>query len=77
MGLFHSLTALDLFLGQGIVPGSATVFVLDEAQGLGRLDLTLLEGVMIVVEVNSQGYKVRLSNHTLRRSLLAPILSIY
>ena len=42
----------------GIVPGSATIFVLDEIEALGRLDLTLLEGVMIVVEVNSQGYKV-------------------
>ncbi|KAI9274790.1 hypothetical protein BDA99DRAFT_498602 [Phascolomyces articulosus] len=42
----------------GIVPGSATIFVLDEIEALGRLDLTLLEGVMIVVEVNSQGYKI-------------------
>ncbi|KAI7848407.1 hypothetical protein BDC45DRAFT_523405 [Circinella umbellata] len=42
----------------GIVPGSATIFVLDEIEALGRLDLTLLEGVMIVVEVNNQGYKI-------------------
>lgn len=42
----------------GIVPGSATVFVRDELNGIGRLDLTLLEGVMIVLEVTDQGYKV-------------------
>lgn len=42
----------------GIVPGSATIFVLDESEGVGRLDLTLLEGVMIVVEVTDAGYKV-------------------
>ncbi|KAG2230275.1 hypothetical protein BDF21DRAFT_447118 [Thamnidium elegans] len=42
----------------GIVPGSATVFVKDEVNNMGRLDLTLLEGVMIVVEVSEKGYKV-------------------
>ncbi|KAG2194908.1 uncharacterized protein EV154DRAFT_520062 [Mucor mucedo] len=42
----------------GIVPGSATVFVRDEINNIGRLDLTLLEGVMIVVEVSIEGYKV-------------------
>ncbi|KAL9539257.1 hypothetical protein MBANPS3_010372 [Mucor bainieri] len=42
----------------GIVPGSATVFVKDELNNIGRLDLTLLEGVMIVVEVSEEGYKV-------------------
>lgn len=42
----------------GIVPGSATVFVKDEVNNMGRLDLTLLEGVMIVVEVSEEGYKV-------------------
>ena len=53
----------------GIVPGSATIFVLDEIESLGRLDLTLLEGVMIVVEVNSQGYKVKvLPRYTITRS---------
>lgn len=40
------------------MPGSATVFVHDELEGIGRLDLTLLEGVMIVIEVGDQGYKV-------------------
>jgi hypothetical protein len=44
----------------GIVPGSATVFVRDELNGIGRLDLTLLEGVMIVLEVTDQGYKVNI-----------------
>jgi hypothetical protein len=42
----------------GIVPGSATVFVKDELNNIGRLDLTLLEGVMVVVEVSEEGYKV-------------------
>lgn len=45
----------------GIVPGSATVFVKDELNNIGRLDLTLLEGVMIVVEVSEEGYKVLLA----------------
>ena len=43
---------------EGIVPGSATAFHLDEAMGFGRVDLTLLEGVMVIIEVNQQGYKV-------------------
>lgn len=43
----------------GIVAGSATVFVRDEINNIGRLDLTLLEGVMIVVEVSIEGYKVK------------------
>lgn len=34
------------------------MFVHDELEGIGRLDLTLLEGVMIVIEVGDQGYKV-------------------
>jgi hypothetical protein len=42
----------------GIVPGSAAVFVKDELSNIGRLDLTLLEGVMIVVEVSQEGYMV-------------------
>ncbi|KAI9361393.1 hypothetical protein BD770DRAFT_441409 [Pilaira anomala] len=42
----------------GIVPGSATVFVRDVINNIGRLDLILLEGVMIVVEVSNEGYKV-------------------
>lgn len=42
----------------GIVADSATVFVRDEINNIGRLDLTLLEGVMIVVEVSIEGYKV-------------------
>jgi hypothetical protein len=42
----------------GIVPGSAAIFVKDEEHYLGRLDLTILEGILIIVEVNDQGYKV-------------------
>ncbi|KAI9258923.1 hypothetical protein BDA99DRAFT_427142, partial [Phascolomyces articulosus] len=43
----------------GIVPGSATVFIRDKIQNLGRFDLTLLEGVLVVIDVTpSQGYMV-------------------
>ncbi|KAI8880966.1 hypothetical protein K501DRAFT_223897 [Backusella circina FSU 941] len=52
------LDAITKEFDYGIVPGSATVFVKDEQNGIGRLDLTLLEGVMIVLEVTDEGYKV-------------------
>ncbi|KAI8146970.1 hypothetical protein BJV82DRAFT_498713, partial [Fennellomyces sp. T-0311] len=43
----------------GIVPGSATVFVRDKIQNMGRLDLTLLEGVLVVIDVTeATGYMV-------------------
>jgi hypothetical protein len=64
-----SLSAeLDAITGEfdyGIVPGSATVFVKDEINGIGRLDLTLLEGVMIVLEVTDRGYRVEHLNNYL------------
>ncbi|CAO3606990.1 unnamed protein product [Mucor fragilis] len=56
--LSAELDAITREFDYGIVPGSATVFVKDEVNGIGRLDLTLLEGVMIVLEVTDQGYKV-------------------
>ncbi|KAL1936254.1 hypothetical protein VTP01DRAFT_388 [Rhizomucor pusillus] len=56
--LSEELQAITQDYDYGIVPGSATIFVLDESEGVGRLDLTLLEGVMIVVEVTDAGYKV-------------------
>jgi hypothetical protein len=43
----------------GIVPGSATVFHKDEMHNLGKLDLTLLEGVMVVIQVSDEGYTVK------------------
>ena len=52
------LDAITKEFDYGIVPGSATVFVRDEVNNIGRLDLTLLEGVMIVIEVTDQGYRV-------------------
>ncbi|KAI8996920.1 hypothetical protein BDB01DRAFT_751572 [Pilobolus umbonatus] len=52
------LDAITKEFDYGIVPGSATIFVRDELHGIGRLDLTLLEGVMIVLEVTDRGYKV-------------------
>lgn len=58
--LSAELDAITREFDYGIVPGSATVFVKDEENGMGRLDLTLLEGVMIVLEVTDQGYKVYL-----------------
>ena len=43
----------------GIVPGSATVFVRDKVRNMGRLDLTLLEGVLVVIDVTeTTGYMV-------------------
>ncbi|OBZ88151.1 hypothetical protein A0J61_03797 [Choanephora cucurbitarum] len=56
--LSAELDAITREFDYGIVPGSATVFVRDEVNHLGRLDLTLLEGVMVIVEVTDQGYKV-------------------
>ncbi|KAG2200830.1 uncharacterized protein EV154DRAFT_186400 [Mucor mucedo] len=56
--LSAELDAITREFDYGIVPGSATVFVKDEVNCIGRLDLTLLEGVMIVLEVTDQGYKV-------------------
>ncbi|KAJ2961345.1 hypothetical protein NQZ79_g3336 [Umbelopsis isabellina] len=41
----------------GIVPGSAAIFVKDEENYLGRLDLTILEGILVIIEVTDQGYK--------------------
>lgn len=43
----------------GIVPGSATVFVKDELNNLARMDLTLLENIIVVIEISEQGYKVK------------------
>lgn len=43
----------------GIVPGSCTVFVRDTANNVGRLDLTLLEDVLVVIDLTDQGYMVR------------------
>lgn len=57
--LSAELDAITREFDYGIVPGSATVFVKDEVNCIGRLDLTLLEGVMIVIEVTDQGYKVK------------------
>ncbi|KAI8391744.1 uncharacterized protein BYT42DRAFT_485943, partial [Radiomyces spectabilis] len=56
--LSEELDAITREYDYGIVPGSATVFVKDEINGVGRLDLTLLEGVMIVIDVTDQGYRV-------------------
>ncbi|ORY95704.1 hypothetical protein BCR43DRAFT_493458 [Syncephalastrum racemosum] len=68
--LTEELDAITRDYDYGIVPCSATVFVLDEINHLGRLDLTLLEGVMIIVEVNREGYKVT-SCSALHNSILA------
>jgi hypothetical protein len=56
--LSEELEAITKDFDYGIVPGSATVFVKDEINDIGRLDLTLLEGVMIILEVTKQSYKV-------------------
>ncbi|KAL0083649.1 hypothetical protein J3Q64DRAFT_1748524 [Phycomyces blakesleeanus] len=56
--LSEELSAISHEYDYGIVPKSAAVFMRDETNGIGRLDLTLLEDVMIVIEVSNQGYKV-------------------
>ncbi|KAI8344153.1 hypothetical protein BC941DRAFT_407903 [Chlamydoabsidia padenii] len=42
----------------GIVPGSVTVFVRDTIENMGRLELTLLEGIMVIIDVSEHGYMV-------------------
>ncbi|KAG0163711.1 hypothetical protein DFQ28_011348 [Apophysomyces sp. BC1034] len=56
--LSEELDAITRDYDYGIVPGSATVFVKDTIAGIGRLDLTLLEGVIVVIELSDGGYKV-------------------
>ncbi|KAI9309133.1 hypothetical protein BJ944DRAFT_245989 [Cunninghamella echinulata] len=56
--LSEELDSITKDYDYGIVPGSAAVFVKDEILGIGRLDLTLLEGVIVVIEVSNQGYKI-------------------
>ncbi|KAI9015303.1 hypothetical protein CLU79DRAFT_766075 [Phycomyces nitens] len=58
ISLSEELNAISHEFDYGIVPKSAAVFMRDETNGVGRLDLTLLEDVMVVIEVSNQGYKV-------------------
>ncbi|KAI8096703.1 uncharacterized protein BX664DRAFT_291747 [Halteromyces radiatus] len=60
--LSEELQSITKDYDYGIVPGSAAVFVKDEVMGIGRLDLTLLEGIMIVIEVSNEGYKIASSS---------------
>ncbi|KAI9470571.1 MAG: hypothetical protein EXX96DRAFT_450220, partial [Benjaminiella poitrasii] len=57
--LCDELDELTRLYDYGIVPGSATIFVKDELNDIVKLDLTLLENVMIVVEVSEEGYKIK------------------
>jgi hypothetical protein len=54
---FDELDHITRSYDYGIVPGSASVFHKDELANVSKLDLTLLEGVMVVVEVSPEGYK--------------------
>ncbi|ORZ03780.1 hypothetical protein BCR43DRAFT_483959 [Syncephalastrum racemosum] len=56
--LSAELEAITHEYDYGIVPGSATVFVQDEENNLGRLEMTLLESVLIIVDVTDQGFAV-------------------
>ncbi|ORX49442.1 hypothetical protein DM01DRAFT_1325612 [Hesseltinella vesiculosa] len=56
--LLEELDAITKDYDYGIVPGSAAVFVKDEIMGIGRLDMTLLEGVMIVIELSDKGFMI-------------------
>lgn len=59
----------------GIVPGSCTVFVRDTANNVGRLDLTLLEDVLVVIDLTDQGYMA--SNKAVDRLYIIMTLSVY
>ncbi|KAI8088781.1 uncharacterized protein BX664DRAFT_331362 [Halteromyces radiatus] len=56
--LDDELDAICKLYDYGIVPGSVTVFVRDKVKQCGQLDLTLLEGIMIVVDVSEEGFMV-------------------
>ncbi|ORZ14720.1 hypothetical protein BCR42DRAFT_417528 [Absidia repens] len=60
--LTEELNSITKDYDYGIVPGSAAVFVKDEIMGIGRLDLTLLEGVIVVIELSDQGYHIASSS---------------
>ncbi|KAI8338726.1 hypothetical protein BC941DRAFT_351442 [Chlamydoabsidia padenii] len=63
---FYSLTekleSITKDYDYGIVPGSAAVFVKEEVLGIGRLDMTLLENVIVVIDVSNEGYKIASSS---------------
>jgi hypothetical protein len=42
----------------GIVPGSVTVFARDSIAVVGKLELTLLEGIMVIIEISGEGSMV-------------------
>ncbi|KAL0093062.1 hypothetical protein J3Q64DRAFT_1634015 [Phycomyces blakesleeanus] len=58
LSLTQKLQGISQDYDYGIVPGSSTIFMRDEVNGIARLDLTLLEGVMVIIEVCDQGYKL-------------------
>lgn len=43
----------------GIAPGSTRVTSIDETRGTGQVELELLEGAVVVVEVSDRGFQVR------------------
>lgn len=42
----------------GIVPDSVTVFARDSIAIVGKLELTLLEGIMVIIEISGEGSMV-------------------
>ncbi|KAG1442655.1 hypothetical protein G6F56_010975 [Rhizopus delemar] len=57
MFLLEKLDELVYAYDYGIVPGSATIFVRDKIHNVARMDLTLLEDIMVVIEISSEGYR--------------------
>lgn len=42
----------------GIVPNSVTVFVRDKVENVGRFELTLLEGILLIIDAFEDGFRV-------------------
>ncbi|ORZ25061.1 hypothetical protein BCR42DRAFT_399302 [Absidia repens] len=42
----------------GIVPGSVTVYIRDRVQNTGRMELTILEGIMLIIDAFDEGFMV-------------------
>ncbi|CAO3639803.1 unnamed protein product [Cunninghamella blakesleeana] len=56
--LNEELNSLDKKYDYGVMPNSITVFVRDSINKTGKIELTLLEGIMIIIEASLQGYMV-------------------
>ncbi|KAI7872400.1 hypothetical protein BDF14DRAFT_1717201 [Spinellus fusiger] len=58
ISLDEEVKAISMEYDYGIVPGSVTLYTKDKTTSSIKLDLTLLENIVIVVEVSDRGYKI-------------------